>query len=660
LSKLAKRFQAQISNFAKKSRYLWVAWSALVVLVSVGQAGESGLTIEKTGEIVRLGIFGEDGEEYSLEAVEALLNNGRAWRSVATVAPTAGPVFVYDPTCTTKPQSFYRLRLLQGAIPVQVPNFRLLDIEGRARELFYESDQKGVVLVFCGTDLANVVSDAPALKAVYESFHERGVRFWLVVARPRLDRAQVRQQVAALGLDYTVLEDEGGAVTRQFASGNVPEAVVIDPSTWAIAYKGRIVDTVQTSLGQTTEPLLATAVGDLASGTRSIVKQTVVSGVSGGLPSFADRTYSQHIAPLLQTKCVRCHSPENIAPWAMTNHAIVQEKAPLIKDSVLTRKMPPWHADHHFQTFANSEMLSADELAMLVDWIDRGSPRGEGPDPLAESIPPPPPEWPLGPPDQIITIEPQEIPASGTVDYRYLIALNTNSHDVRLRAVVVKPGNRRVVHHVLVFVASTLADIFEVQGGLSGYFGSYVPGQEQVPFPDGTAKLLKKGYHFVFQLHYTVSGAPETDRTQLGLYLSPVVSTTELKTSTAFDTSFVIPPGAEDHSASAAQVLARDIVLYEMSPHMHYRGRRFRFDAIYPDGKTETLLNVPYYRFDWQSLYRLAEPKRLPAGTKIVCSGGWDNSSKNAFNPDPTQSVAFGQQSWEEMFIGYFNYSDPQ
>jgi hypothetical protein len=216
------------------------------------------------------------------------------------------------------------------------------------------------------------------------------------------------------------------------------------------------------------------------------------------------------------------------------------------------------------------------------------------------------------------------------------------------------------VHHVLVFAATTLNDILQIQAGLGGYFAAYVPGQEQVAFPDGTAKLLKRGAYLVFQLHYTADGNPETDTTELGFYLAPGPPASQLHTAAAFDLNFTIPPGAADQPDTAEYTLTRDIVLHEMSPHMHFRGTHFRFDAVYADGTTETLVNVPFYRFAWQSLYRLARPKLIPAGTKIVCSGSWDNSAKNLFNPDPTATVAFGEQSWDEMFIGYFNYSDPQ
>jgi hypothetical protein len=454
------------------------------------------------------------------------------------------------------------------------------------------------------------------------------------------------------------LEDEGGVVTRQLGSGKAPEAVLISPKGWSARYRGRIADVVPGSSGS--QPWLASALDSVLADQRVVVKQTESTG--GVIPSvsYADRTYSGHIAPLLQAKCVHCHSPGNIAPWSMTNHAAVKEFAPAIKDSAMTRRMPPWHADPRQPAFANSQMLEPDELATLVDWVDRGAPRGGGPDPLEEQSAPPPVDWPLGRPDKIVAIAPQTIPASGTVDYRYLVMPSPYTSDVWLRAATVKAGNRKVLHHVLVFSGTSFADVLQVQAGLGGYFAAFVPGQEQIAFPDGTGKLLKRGSFLVFQVHYTATGKDEIDATELGLYAAATPPSGELRTAAAYNIGFNIPAGASEHSVSAEYAVTQEILLHELSPHMHYRGKHFKFEVVAANGTRETILNVPFYRFDWQSLYRLAEPKRIPAGSRIVCSGGWDNSELNAWNPDPSVNVKFGEQSWEEMFIGYFNYSIPR
>lgn len=626
-------------------------------MVSATPLNAAQLGIERDGEAVRLTLSGENGQTYTLEAVEAFLNGNTEWRPVATVAPVDGPVFLSDPICSVQPQNFYRMRLIQNGIPVEVNNFRLVDTTGRAHELYYQSDARAVVLVFAGPDLDSIAAHAAGLAALEEDFGADNVRVWILAVRSAAGRDQTLEDMERLGIRTTVLEDEGGAVTRALGRGIAPEALVFNPLSYSIVYRGRITDAVGEVSALGNGSLLADALARHLEDKPVVIRETTPLGTALDLSSFTNRTYSRDIAPLLQNRCVPCHSPGNIAPWAMTNHAIVRDYAPLMKDEILTRRMPPWHADRRPLHFANDSMLSGEELAMLVDWIDRGAPRGEGPDPLAEEIPEAPPEWPLGTPDQVVTIETQSIPAVGVIDYRYVLVPNPFPDDVWLRAAVVRPGNRQVVHHVLVFAARDFNDILQIQAGLGGYFAGYVPGLEQVEFPEGTGKLLRRGAFLVFQLHYTANGRAETDATQLGLYLAPTPPPRELLTSAAYDLEFAIPPGESDHPATASAVLPRDGFLYEMSPHMHYRGKRFKFEALFPDGSRETLLNVPFYRFDWQSLYRLAEPRFLPAGTRIVISGAWDNSWRNPYNPDATITVEFGEQSWEEMFIGYFNWA---
>ncbi len=623
-----------------------------------GLASAQELGIGKEGDAVRLTLSGQDGQEYSVEAVEELLNRGAVWKPVATVATGASPVLVYDPTCSTRPQNFYRLRLLQGTIPVEVPNFRLIDQTGTARELFYQSDARAVVLVFAGRELTSLNDVAATVDGLADRWSATGVRFWVVGVGTAADRARWSAQAKTLGLDLPVLEDEGGAVTRQMSQGTAPEALVINPAAWSILYRGRIVDVVTTAGVTQNHPLLGDALAQHLAGERVSVRYAASVGEAMNLASYSDRSYADHIAPLFQQHCVRCHSPGNIGPWAMTNHAVVRDAALRIKDELLSRRMPPWHADPAPQHYSNSEMIPGDHLAMIVDWVDRGAPRGDGADPLADSVPGLPPDWPLGIPDRVVSLEPQTIPAAGTVDYRYLIVPSPFTNDVWISAAALKPGNRRVVHHVLTFSASSFEDILQIQGGLGGYFAAYVPGMEQVHYPAGTGKLLKKNAYLVFQLHYTATGQDEVDQSELGLYLASAPPERELRTAAAYSTRFTIPPRQDDHAVSASFVMPRDGTIYEMSPHMHYRGKWFRFEAVYPDNRRETLLNVPFYRFDWQTLYRLAEPRRVPAGTRIVVTGAWDNSSKNPFNPDPAASVTFGEQSWEEMFIGYFNWAE--
>jgi mono/diheme cytochrome c family protein len=371
--------------------------------------------------------------------------------------------------------------------------------------------------------------------------------------------------------------------------------------------------------------------------------------------------YALEVAPLLQKNCVTCHRPGDIGSFAMTNHAVVAGQAASIKANLLEGIMPPWHADAPKGVFTNDFSLQPAEVARLLRWVDAGAPKGGGGDPLAEVTPATVQDWPMGTPDKIVRITRQNIPAKASqaeVPYRYAVVASPFTTNVWLRAAVVRPGNRKVVHHALIFTGTSFADVLQVQAGLGGFFAGYVPGMDQREYPAGTAKFLKKGSFIVFQMHYTPVETAQSDATEIGLYLMSGPPEQELKTGAAYSTVLSIPPGASDAPAAAEMEFARPVTIYELSPHMHYRGKRMRFEAVRPDGSTDTLLNVPAYDFAWQAMYRFTEPRRYPAGTRIRVVGAFDNSVWNPFNPDPAAQVEFGEQTNDEMFIGYVNYSE--
>jgi hypothetical protein len=331
----------------------------------------------------------------------------------------------------------------------------------------------------------------------------------------------------------------------------------------------------------------------------------------------------------------------------------------------MTGEMPPWHADPAHGVFANDTSLPKAEAAMLVAWIDAGAPRGDGPDPLAAQDTRPaanfPNAWPieLGEPDYIVSIPRYTVAANGEIPYQYVTVPVDVPTEKWLRAAVILPGNTKVVHHSLVFMGSLL-DVLLNRGGLGGYFAAYVPGLKPAPFPEGTAKRLPADAQVTFQMHYTAIGNEETDETKLGLYFAKEPPKVELRTTAAANLNIQIAPGVAEYEREASVVpsVSKPILLYELSPHMHYRGSRFKFEAVYPDGTSEVLLSVPRYEFHWQTLYRLTQPKRLPAGTRIRCRGAFDNSPQNDENPNPDATVRFGEQTDDEMFIGYLNYSE--
>jgi hypothetical protein len=368
--------------------------------------------------------------------------------------------------------------------------------------------------------------------------------------------------------------------------------------------------------------------------------------------------YAKQVAPILESKCFSCHSPGNIGPFAMTNYARVKAMSDMIQEVVLARRMPPWQPDRHYGVFANATMISVDEARTLLRWIEQGAKRGEGGergDPLEKAVAPHI-EWPLGEPDAIVSLpNVEEIPATGILDYRHIKVKVPFENDVWLKGVVARPDNKRVVHHIIVRVREPgqREDSQE-----DAFLLGWAPGSADMFFPENTGKRIKKGSTLDFEMHYTVSGKPEKDQSRIGLYFLKDAPQMAYKTRAAYNFEFEIAPNDIASSAQATYVFKRDAMLYDLSPHMHLRGSWFKFEALYPNGKRETLLSVPRYDFNWQHNYRLKEPKRMPAGTWILCTGGFNNSTTNPYNPDAAIHVHWGDQSFDEMFIGFMGIAE--
>lgn len=546
---------------------------------------------------------------------------------------------------------------------VRVADFALLDHEGAFHRLYYHSDAEAIVLFVQGNGCPIARSSLPALRALRERFGPRGVAFLMLNANPQDDRAAIAREAREFGIDFPILVDETQLVARALGITRTAEALLIDPDGWRVRFRGPVDDRVgyETQRPDATRHYLAEALeAQLAGGAPA--EASVDS--PGCLIFFPDRereaSYADDVAPILKRRCRLCHYPDGVAPWAMTSYAAVRGWSSMMREVVLTRRMPPWHADPEVGRFSNDLALTPEETGTLVSWIDAGAPPGDGADPLADAPAAAPPEWPLGEPDLVLEAPAQALPATGVIDYRYERLEVPLDRDVWLRAVELKPANPAVMHHGTAFIRYPPGDPRRGEGPriTRGLFAAYVPGRTPRPFPDGTAVFLPARARLVLQLHYTTTGRPETDTPRLGLYFADGPVEHELRYAAAVNTRFRIPPGARDHEASSSYTFQRDSVLYRLSPHMHYRGRRMRFEARYPDGAAELLLSVPNYDFNWQRQYVLAEPKPIPAGTTIVCHAGFDNSAQNPANPDPTETVYWGEQSFDEMLIGYFLVRD--
>lgn len=390
--------------------------------------------------------------------------------------------------------------------------------------------------------------------------------------------------------------------------------------------------------------------------------------------SAAPPTFYKDILPIFEQHCQTCHRPGEAAPMPLLDYSGVRAWAKSIKQAVLTRKMPPWFADPNFGKFANDPTLPDALIRTISDWVDAGAPEGnpaDAPAPLAFAD-----GWQIGKPDIIFEVPIDvEIPAEGVLDYRYVIVPTNFKQDTWVQIAEARPSDREHLHHMEVSVREPdspwmrhepIGAAFTSKPGDDAGVGAqgesltgYGPGAIPERLAPGQAKLIKAGSDLVFQLHYQTNGKPGRDRSRVGLILARETPRERVMMVAAANVRFSIPPGDPDFRLDAHLTLHQDATLVYLLPHMHLRGKSFEFRAVYPDGRTETLLVVPHYDFDWQLTYYLDHPKRLPKGTRIECTAHYDNSPNNPKNPNPTRIVRFGAQSWDEMMIGFFEVAVP-
>jgi hypothetical protein len=402
-----------------------------------------------------------------------------------------------------------------------------------------------------------------------------------------------------------------------------------------------------------------------------ILALAVIFAAAAAAATHADGvTFNKEVLPILQSRCQDCHRPGEAAPMPLLSYQDARPWAKSIRQAVITRKMPPWFADPHVGKFANDRSLTQAEIDTLVAWVDGGAKEGNPKDAPAprkfiEG-------WSIGNPDLVLEMPVAfDVPASGQVEYQYVILPTNLKEDRWIQTTEVRPSQRAVMHHVIAFIrepgSKWMADskpgvAFVPPRGsrgeqLGGGLGSFVPGQVTVA-PAGTARratLLKAGSDIVFQLHYTPNGKAVSDQTKIGIIFAKEPPATRLVGGNAAAYRFAIAPGDSNYKVESSSTLQYDCDLVSMMPHAHLRGKAFEYRIVRPDGQTETVLSVPHYNFNWQLTYYLEKPIHLAKGTKLEVTAWYDNSPNNPFNPDPTKEVHWGEQTWEEMMMGYFN-----
>ena len=533
----------------------------------------------------------------------------------------------------------------------RVENFRLMDHQGASHELHYFADAPAIVLMTHSTSCSTMPQSLQSLTSMQTQFSPAGAEFMLINSDLRDRRTTVASSVA--DADLPILLDPTQIIGESLGADTAGETLVVNPRDWTLAYRGDVTGAAQ-------------AVAQLVAGDEvSVDSQPVASAdCAVDFPELARRaehkniSYAKTIAPMLNDNCVSCHREGGIGPWAMSDYNMVRGFSLMIREVVRTQRMPPWHADPHVGEFSNDRSLSNDEIRTLVHWVEAGAPRGEGADLLAENSQSWP-IWAMGEPDVIIDIPPEDVPASGVVDYKYKMVTNPLDKDVWVKAAEIIPGDRSVLHHVITSFGELETEgrrAGRLKRGTGGGLGGYVPGAEGKPFPDDTGILLPAGATIEFQMHYTPTGLATTDASRMGLYLYEEPPEHKLDSMVLLNPRILIPAGAPNHSEVMVRTFDQDVLVYSLLPHAHYRGKASEFVAHLPDGTQETLLSVPRYDFNWQTNYDLKEPRFLPAGTKMVHRTWWDNSARNPANPDATRDVPWGQQSWDEMLFGSVRY----
>lgn len=368
--------------------------------------------------------------------------------------------------------------------------------------------------------------------------------------------------------------------------------------------------------------------------------------------AVSNPTFTKDVAPILFENCTSCHQPGQSAPMSLLSYREVRPWAKSIVKNVQERTMPPWHASPEYGEFSNDRSLSQAEIDTITNWVNKGTKRGDVAD-----LPPMPKlkstDWTLGKPDQVVTYKEVELPGGGPDQFFDLYADPQLSEDRWLTAVEMKPSNPLVAHHVILYQM--------IPGkGMSpnGWIGAWAAGTDPMEFNEGTGRMLKKGARIVADMHYHPAETPQKDTLSVGLHFADNADSINKEVINLWiaQQGIDIAPGEKNYVKKSSYTFKQDSHILAFLPHMHYRGRQFTYKATYPDGSKETLLHVPDYNFAWQTQYTLEEPLSVPAGTTIDCTAIYDNSTDNPYNPDPTARVTDGDESFDEMMIGFVDY----
>jgi thiol-disulfide isomerase/thioredoxin len=530
-------------------------------------------------------------------------------------------------------------------------------------------DAKATVVLFFHTGCPVATAYVPKLLEMHRRYAKEGVTFVAVNSMSSDTLADVAAQVKEFKLTFPVLKDDGTTLADKFAVERVPTAFVLDAGK-TVRYAGRIDDQfapgVHKPAASTRE--LGRAIDAVLEGREVKVSHAPVAGCKlsrekAKVAAAPTVNYHAHVARIVQAKCQECHRPGEAGPFALMTYKQTKAWADMIREVVADDVMPPWHADAPRGHFANDRRLTADEKKTLLAWVDQGCAEGDpkdGPEPRKYLD-----GWRLSrAPDEVIKMrDPIDVPAQTLfkgMPYSYVEAGERFKEDKWVTGIEVRPEYRAVVHHIIVFIVPPGKSFFDLDLGNFGQYilGGYVPGDAPIYAPANAARKIAKGSQLLFEVHYTPNGRPGRDQSMVGLLYAKDAPKIEIDSKAVMNTKFQIPAGDGNHEVKSYHRCEKETTIYGMTPHMHVRGKAFKFELVSTDGSREVLLNVPKYDFNWQATYTLSKPRVVPAGSTIECTAWYDNSEKNLVNPDPTKRVRWGNQTWEEMMIGFLEFSE--
>lgn len=593
--------------------------------------------------------------------------SGRSLRSTGSdLALLFGPTVEVEPAAA---------QIDRDRVNEMIPNLEVLDIDGRRVRLDQLTGARGLVIAVRDVSCPVAKRYGPRLARLEAAYAPQGVAFAFLNPTRHDTRPQMLDEVRTFGFKGRYLPDAQGRLAQALAARTTTEVFVLDAKR-TLVYRGAVddqygIDYTKTEAGR---PLLAAALDDLVAGRRIRNPATRAPGCELGIapaaPTGAERvTYHRQVSRIVQAHCLECHHVGGAGPFPLDSYEALAGRAATVRRVLQDGFMPPWFAAPGGGPWTNDPSLSAWERRTLFRWLDAGLPAG---DPVDSPLPRKYESgWTIGTPDLVVELpKAQEVPAEGFLKYRFDAVDLDFPEDRWVQAVEILPGARGNVHHVIVFLEPrdrgtipALLDRLAALGSKAGsrralesHFAIYGPGTPANVFPPGTAKRLPAKTRLLFQLHYVATGVPAVDRTRLGIVFAKEPPRQELQTASAFNDEFAIPAGAPNYEVKGSYEFQEPGQLLWFGPHMHLRGKAFRYELVSPAGARTLLLDVPRFGFNWQIGYELARPIRVVPGTRLVATGWFDNSAQNPANPDPTRTVPFGMQSTDEMMIGYFNW----